>query len=694
MLQSTHPHDASQLSNSDNHLHLAIAPLSKPAKLPHGANMKQSLLIRGTGSEHDPDLEAAAAHFAMHPFTGAFADPSHEASFAAQLFRSAFPAHVLLMAFILSGGIIWLVFVCSPDLRVFWAVVTLCSSLGLVGRVLLHRMHDSARCQQMGLWTWTVSVVLASTANLGGFISDPATACASTRAAPRLVVLVLVALSIALINGSHGTSFLHKNALIALLMVRDLAIASICGEAAVTVALYDMGALCVGAAVAHIAELYLRNVYAEEKVQEKQRLEVEERLDEEKNRLKERLGEESEDKRRLEERNEQLLAEKERLLYDVQRQCRPHDDDDRSAIRRGLQARPSQAYHPAGSTNPSEVDAAAPLYSPPPSLPPAPPSTAYGSVSAQDETRPRTWDSHGMSVEMAEQELDVMVDEELESINIEMLELIERAAMLPPPPQQLSPPTRTRPVMVDALAEVAHSWHGALSQLMKERVGAGQNEKKRRRLEAGAFAAEGNSLLPGSDSHLVAPPRSVARRDDLNTFAGANTCETSPAFAGVAFQRANVRPLGGKPHPNPQLGTAASRGKPHPACAGEPRPSLHTATTTDPRSSSSGDAEEAACDHSSKCENHERVAAQRKCAECGATETPKWRCNGTLCNACGLKHPKEVIRPASKGKVLELFSFLPMTSSAGKQQFQVPQFPWSVKRLPSKLVPASLSTEA
>ena len=72
----------------------------------------------------------------------------------------------------------------------------------------------------------------------------------------------------------------------------------------------------------HMAELYLRHVYAR-KVQENQR-----------------LAQLDDDKQRLEERNEQLQAEKERLLYGVQRRGRPlDDDDDCSAIcPRGLHA--------------------------------------------------------------------------------------------------------------------------------------------------------------------------------------------------------------------------------------------------------------------------------------------------------------------------------------------------------------------
>ena len=108
-----------------------------------------------------------------------------------------------------------------------------------------------------------------------------------------------------------------------------------------------------------MAELYLRHNYAKQ------------------HRL-------AEDKRQLEERTEQLLCEKERLLYDVQRRGHPLDDeDDRSAIRRGLQAGLSRPYHPADDTDPSEPGGPAPSGSPPPSLPPgAPPSTAGDSTAA------------------------------------------------------------------------------------------------------------------------------------------------------------------------------------------------------------------------------------------------------------------------------------------------------------------------
>ena len=98
--------------------------------------------------------------------------------------------------------------------------------------------------------------------------------------------------------------------------------------------------------------------------------------DEEKRRLvqeKQRLAEE---KLRLEERNEQLQAEKERLLYDMQHRG-PPDEEDRSAIRRGLRA----------GSHPSEAGGPAPSDSPPPSLPPGAPSSAATGESASGSFR-------------------------------------------------------------------------------------------------------------------------------------------------------------------------------------------------------------------------------------------------------------------------------------------------------------------
>ena len=83
----------------------------------------------------------------MHRVTGTFADPSHESAFAAQLFRMAYPTHVLLMALVLVY-FTWNTLV-QPEVRAYWAVLVLCDTVGLVCRVLLHRTsrHDPVRSQ-------------------------------------------------------------------------------------------------------------------------------------------------------------------------------------------------------------------------------------------------------------------------------------------------------------------------------------------------------------------------------------------------------------------------------------------------------------------------------------------------------------------------------------------------------------------
>merc|ERR1740130_1271193 len=121
-------------------------------------------------SEHDPDLEAAAAainleaaaaaDLAMHPVTGAFVDSSHESAFAAQFFRRAFSGHILLMA-LAHTIMIGMAIIAEGILRPVWIMITLFMTLGLVGRVLLHRMHDTARAQRYFCRTWTVLLMQA-----------------------------------------------------------------------------------------------------------------------------------------------------------------------------------------------------------------------------------------------------------------------------------------------------------------------------------------------------------------------------------------------------------------------------------------------------------------------------------------------------------------------------------------------------
>ena len=315
-----------------------------------------NLLARGAPrSEDDPDLEAAVAAASvsvMHPITGAFADPSHESAFAAHLFRLAFPVHVLLMALSLAASI-WIERIAPPDSRASWGTVVNCLAMSLAGRALIHLMHiDSIRAQRIGSWTWTAFVVYAEAVDMVGHMTAPdARPCMKPRQSdPGLVAVIAIA--IALVNGSHGMAFVQKFSLIALVGLLAVIELTMCGESAIPVTTCEVSALIVGAAIAQLVELHLRRSYAKERNMD-------------------------EDKRRLEERAEQLQAEKERLVYDVQRRGRPlaDDADDRSAIHRGLQAGSSKPHQPAGDT---DAGGPAPPDSPPHSLPPGPPSSGDG----------------------------------------------------------------------------------------------------------------------------------------------------------------------------------------------------------------------------------------------------------------------------------------------------------------------------
>ena len=112
------------------------------------------LLAADAQRSDDPDLEAPAPAPAaspgpnletdpnMHRVTGTFADPSHESTFAAQLFRMAYPAHAVLLAVVLAWSSTWNALV-QPELRAHWVGFVVCGALpALVCRVLLHRTEE------------------------------------------------------------------------------------------------------------------------------------------------------------------------------------------------------------------------------------------------------------------------------------------------------------------------------------------------------------------------------------------------------------------------------------------------------------------------------------------------------------------------------------------------------------------------
>ena len=390
-----------------NMVHPLLADLKAPAALLAGdtPRSEQDLELGAAWQKRMLAGAAGIADIALHPVTGAFADPVHESAFAAHFYRLAFPFH----AFLLGLTLVWCTWALArpalaaqPNFRASLGVGIVFVALGMAGRISLHRMPDSVRSQRMGARAWTLLILL-----MGVWVCWHVAALAGLCSAVQQDrVAVIVSLAYALITSTHGMAFYPKCSLIGLMVSYNLGEVALCGaalglEAAVSQPLGNIAAHIIGTTIAHLGEMHLRHSYVETQF-----------YAEEKRRLGETLDEE---KRRVEERNEQLRAEKERLTYDVQRRTgRPLDDDDGrspflpirgSAIRRGLQGEPSSTlgkaethlrkitqifHHTAddgrGSSKTRSLGRA-PLGSPPPSLPPGPPSTAG---SADDELLTKT----------------------------------------------------------------------------------------------------------------------------------------------------------------------------------------------------------------------------------------------------------------------------------------------------------------
>jgi len=204
--------------------------------------------------------------------------------------------------------------------------------------------------------------------------------------------------------------FTWKFALVALMLTDGIVGMASCHDPELApLFICTMGLVVVVAAATHTVELYVRRRYAE-----KLRADAE---------TMQGRAEEAREKRQLEERMEQLQAEKERLLYDMQRRGRPlDDDDDRSAIRRGLQAGRSQPnwYPPSlGDTgpdtdpdaDPSEAGGPAPSDSLP-TLPPGPPSSASsGSVAKKQLAGEALADMAAMNAVAPQQSVRMAADQ-------------------------------------------------------------------------------------------------------------------------------------------------------------------------------------------------------------------------------------------------------------------------------------------
>ena len=335
--------------------------------------MAQLIARDAARSEYDPDIEAApaaaAAAVAIHPVTGAFADPTHERAFAAHFFRLCFGAHIVMLVLNIST-IAW---VASPKGPAVWLVAgvwVILMSLGLIGRVRIHQWDDTVRAQRVGARIWTALVVGSIASDVVGLrLATPATCEAATSVYDDIYGGLSIAW-IVLLNGTHGMGFAPKFGLLCAVPLECFCYIGACSLGWMHLPA-SVGTSFAAFGLAHLAEMHVRHSYAD-----KQRLEGKQR------RLEVQINAETAESRRLEERNEQLRAEKERLMYDVQRRGNPLDDDDaRSAIRRGLQARPSPSYHRADSTDSRETGTSALSDSPLPSLPPGPPSSSAGKSS-------------------------------------------------------------------------------------------------------------------------------------------------------------------------------------------------------------------------------------------------------------------------------------------------------------------------
>ena len=285
-----------------------------PTRMPRSV---PGLLARDAlGSAHDPDLEAAVAvTIAMHPITGAFADPAHESAFAAQFFRLAFRCHAFLMALMLVVTA-WSAFRAPFLWTLSRSTLAICI-IGLAGRVMVHRIEDTERGQRMGSSTWTALAVLAMVSDVSDYLAVPAATCrtAAIQDLSTMAMHPLVALAFALVNGTHGLSFSRRIGLTVLLMVIFFCDCQL--QAGMFQVLSAVLAL-IGFAVAHLAEMHLRHSYAEKqglRRRSKDEAEDIQRLERERRRLEESMDGES---RRLEERNEQLRAEKARLVRGLQ----------------------------------------------------------------------------------------------------------------------------------------------------------------------------------------------------------------------------------------------------------------------------------------------------------------------------------------------------------------------------------------
>jgi len=217
-------------------------------------------------SEYDPDIEAAAAvatPIALHPVTGAFADPTHERAFAAYVFRLCFGVHLVSMAlFLFTCACGWAAI--STEATNGYGLLTLIymfvGFLGLISRVRIHQWDDTVRAQRMGARIWPAFMALGIACEFFG-LSKHAT-CEDVASWYSNIYSGLSIVYIVLLTGSHGMGFTHKFGLMSAVTLEPLWLIRVCGlRWAPYLAL--AGADIAVSGSAHLAEIHLRHNYAD-----------------------------------------------------------------------------------------------------------------------------------------------------------------------------------------------------------------------------------------------------------------------------------------------------------------------------------------------------------------------------------------------------------------------------------------------
>ena len=336
-------------------------------------------------SYDDPEADDPTC---IHPITGMFAESDSAAAFRSKVFRFMLPMHVVALAALVCTGasVVFESGSASGGALLMSLLLTSIGVLGISTRIAVHRWEDQDQAQRYGAFVWTMCVASGCIAEAIAYV--PGLHLASVMCGvSSMYASPLVPALFALINASHGMEFWHTLSLTSLALCKQSFVHIMCGKSPQTCNLV-LVAVC---AAGHFVQLRARHAFLWQSEHLQTRLEEMRQQNEDTRRLEGRLLEE---KRQLEERNEQLQAEKERLLYDVQRRGRPLDDD-RSALRRGLLAGPNHpspfavsdtsSSSPSGGVRPPSDYSPPP--SPPPSLPPGPPS----STSSGYTVPPLTW---------------------------------------------------------------------------------------------------------------------------------------------------------------------------------------------------------------------------------------------------------------------------------------------------------------